>query len=189
MVNSDSTTNPYKAPSASISKNNTKTYQPKIFTTIGRIGRLRYLAYLFGSYIVISTFYIALSILDLSLAPLFIKITVFSHDLFNLKRQSLDSHYYIISAVCYFSPYFVFSIIFTKRRLNHLSATGWLTLLLMIPILNFMAGLYLFTAPGIKKSNMYGLPSVPNTELIKLMAILLPFFSLGYFYLLLMHTV
>lgn|GEM_PF-128640 len=49
-----------------------------------------------------------------------------------------------------------FQIIFTIRRLHDRNHSGWFTLLLLIPLINFIFALYLIFAPGNKGDNRFG---------------------------------
>jgi len=62
------TANPYQAPNANISNNNSETYQPQIFTSKGRIGRMRYLAYSLSAYLILIPFIIVGSIISALMA-------------------------------------------------------------------------------------------------------------------------
>ncbi|MBV8634011.1 MAG: DUF805 domain-containing protein, partial [Burkholderiaceae bacterium] len=48
------------------------------------------------------------------------------------------------------------SFIYTRRRLHDLDQTGWLSLLLFVPLIGFFFSLYLLFAPGTDGSNSYG---------------------------------
>ena len=49
-----------------------------------------------------------------------------------------------------------FSFIFTIRRLHDRNHTGWLSLLILVPLVNIILGLYLVFAPGDDRQNSYG---------------------------------
>ena len=51
---------------------------------------------------------------------------------------------------------FYFSFIFTIRRLHDRNHTGWLSLLILVPLVNIIMGLYLVFAPGDDRQNSYG---------------------------------
>jgi uncharacterized membrane protein YhaH (DUF805 family) len=118
----------------------------------GRIGRLRYLAYVFGIFVVIN---FSLLLLSIPLGAISAGTSLF------LVALSLPLN--IVSI-----------IIFSRRRLNDLGHSGWFTLLTFIPVVNFVFGLYLFFARGDEASNEYGLP--PNTTpiLVKICGLMIP---------------
>lgn len=49
-----------------------------------------------------------------------------------------------------------FNFIFTIRRLHDRNNTGWLSLLMLIPAVNFIFMIYLFAAKGTEDTNDYG---------------------------------
>jgi uncharacterized membrane protein YhaH (DUF805 family) len=128
------------------------TYEAKMMQLHGRIGRIRYLAYLFGSYVLVIALTALLSI-ALSSA--------------SLALLSLAPIFSIIL-------YFVSIIIFGRRRLNDLGHSGWLMLLLFIPFVNIVFGLYIIFASGSKTSNDYGPPPNPTPTLVTIGGLILP---------------
>lgn len=56
-----------------------------------------------------------------------------------------------------------FSFIFTIRRLHDRDHSGWLSLVIFIPIINFFFILYLIFAPGTQGSNNFGAPRITKT--------------------------
>ncbi len=54
--------------------------------------------------------------------------------------------------------YFYLLVVITVRRLHDLNRSGWLMLLLLLPLVNVLMGLYLLLAAGTQGSNKYGLP-------------------------------
>ena len=135
------------------------TYQPHIFAVKGRIGRLRYLAYGIG----------------FSLSVYAILIYMIGHSLFS-KSGSLESlivSIVVIGGLITLSM-LVLSIIFMIRRLNDLDQTGWLWLLMIIPIVNILLVLYLIFAPGSSGVNKYGPAPCENSLIVKILAFLFP---------------
>ena len=51
-----------------------------------------------------------------------------------------------------------FTFVFTIRRLHDRNHTGWLSLLMLVPLANVILMLYLIFAPGDDRSNSYGSP-------------------------------
>ena len=51
-----------------------------------------------------------------------------------------------------------FTTVFSIRRLHDLNLTGWLCLLLFVPLINFFFMFYLWVAPGTRGQNDFGLP-------------------------------
>jgi uncharacterized membrane protein YhaH (DUF805 family) len=53
---------------------------------------------------------------------------------------------------------FYFGLMNTVRRLHDCSRSGWMAILLFVPLVSFFFGLYLLFAPGDTNRNMYGMP-------------------------------
>ena len=63
----------------------------------------------------------------------------------------------IFLAVIYIAIFY-FTFVFTIRRLHDRNHTGWLSLLMLVPLANVILMLYLIFAPGDDRSNSYGSP-------------------------------
>lgn len=118
------------------------TPQPPIWSLQGRFGRFNYLAWsiLFG------LIYFAIVILLASSTP--------------MSLEDLDTDAYLTNFfsvgnflnLIWFIPFLLFSI----KRFHDRNQSGWLCILLIIPIVNIFAGLYLIFAPGDLSPNQYG---------------------------------
>ena len=143
--------NPYSAPTAAISdiQNDEGFGDLKIFTSKGRIGRIRYLMYTMG-----------VGLIGLLLAALLMVIPVIGPFL----------------AIALYIGIMVISIFLTIQRSHDFNTTGWLSLVILIPLVS----LIFYFIPGTKGSNKYGLQPPPNGKAIKIIAfLLLAFFVLG----------
>jgi uncharacterized membrane protein YhaH (DUF805 family) len=145
-------TNPYSAPGAAMSglPEQLETYEPKVFAWKGRIGRLRYLAYVS-----------AMSILMLLLFVLVLAIASAT------RMENGESAMVVWSALLYL-PAVAVSLVIAKRRLNDLDRSGWFSLLTLVPFVNFFFSLYLVFGAGTEGGNRYGPPAGPNTAWVKL---------------------
>lgn len=137
-------TNLYQTPDAQLDDGLEQYYQPKIFSRSGRIGRLRYLAY-YMLYVLV--FYLAMAVLGfvvgLSLGE-------------GAMTQGIVTVAVVVGLI-----FFVAGVFFLmRRRLNDLGHSGWVGLLILVPVLNVVFSLYLLFAPGNKDANQYG--SVPT---------------------------
>ena len=56
-----------------------------------------------------------------------------------------------------------FSFIFAVRRLHDRNHSGWLSLLMLVPLVNIAMALYLTLAKGDANENQFGLPRVTQT--------------------------
>lgn len=72
-----------------------------------------------------------------------------------LPKSSLISIVEIIILLCLF--WFMFSVF--ARRLHDLNKSGWLSLLVFVPLANVIMGIFLLFKPGSHEENKYGTPS------------------------------
>lgn len=151
--------NPYSAPTAELSDPiSNEEYDPKVFAVSGRIGRLRYLAYSFSTMFL---FMIVMGILAAVLMPLFAK-------------KGSGGVAMGIAMVVIYIPIIALSFIMIKRRLNDLDKSGWLGLLMLVPLLNMFFGFYLMLASGSSGSNSYGPKPSKNSGLVIFASLLMP---------------
>lgn len=115
--------------------------QDSPFKASGRFGRLSYAAWtlLFSLVIVVAVLIVAFTF----------GLTT-SEDLSGLSTAGM-----IILGIVYIACIYV-SFIFTIRRLHDRNNTGWLSLLMLIPAVNFIFMIYLFAAKGTEGTNDYG---------------------------------
>ena len=153
MNNPSNVNNPYNAPNADLSRagESTNTYLPKMLELKGRIGRIRYLAYTFGLTLLIG----------LAIALLMGLLSKISEALAML-------------AFILYIPMIGASLVVAARRLNDLGHTGWLSLLTLVPLLNFFFGLWLVFGAGNPGANQYGPPPAANSRSLVWLACILP---------------
>ncbi|MFZ0565776.1 MAG: DUF805 domain-containing protein [Chlamydiales bacterium] len=125
-------------------------YQPKIFSTTGRIGRLRF--FLYGIF------------------PRLFALMIFF--LIALDRELIEKRAVFNSWFIFFFATLIFSILFMKRRLNDLNKSGWLCLLCLVPVVNVFIGIYMLCFRGNNGVNKYGLPPVVNSFELKITSLL-----------------
>ena len=134
---------PYAAPKAAVADIETEQeYQEiQMWSPSGRIGRLRYLAYSFGSALLCAVIAGALAaLLGETLGPM----------------VALVAYVVLI----------VFTIIVTIKRSHDMDWNGWTCLLTIIP---FVALIWVFKS-GTPGTNNYGAPPPPNTKATKSLA-------------------
>ena len=151
--------NPYASPGTTVTDigGDDERYQPRIFSTEGRIGRLRYLAYA-----TVTTFVAVLV------------VGLFAALLMGITGSGNSGTGMAIMFGAIYIPVLAASFIMAKRRLNDLDRTGWLSLLLLVPLINVVMALYLMFWPGSAGSNRYGPKPVPNHWAIILLALVIP---------------
>ena len=136
--------NPYSAPTADVSdmQSDDGFGDLKIFTAKGRIGRIRYLMYTMG-----------VGLVGMLLAGLMMIIPVVGPFL----------------TIALYVAILVISVFLTVQRSHDFNTTGWMSLVLLIPLVS----LIFYFIPGTKSSNKYGLQPPPNSKAIKITAFLL----------------
>ncbi len=141
--------NPYQAPKAAVADAETEEYQPvKVFSTTGRIGRLRYIAYTVGL-----TFLIMLvaGFVAALLGPAGVFVTVVAWGLI-----------------------LVISVMLTIQRAHDFNTSGWLALLIIIPLVS----LIFWFIPGTVGSNRFGAKTPPNSTGVIIGACILPIIAI-----------
>ena len=150
--------NAYQTPGASVLNEVVDaTYQPNVFSFHGRIGRLRYLGYCFAATLV---GYLLLVPGGLLLAA-------------GEGKPLLQGVGALLVGVAYIGM-IALTWGYMVRRLNDLDRTGWLSLLMLVPLLNLILALYLIFARGNDGANRYGPAPVANPPGMFLVALILP---------------
>ncbi len=150
------TANPYQAPSADVNNSSeANTYSPQVFSFDGRIGRLRYLAYS----LVAMIFYI----------PALIGIALGGIDSSSGEMSAIGIIGTGLSVILVLGWMFVIA----KRRFNDINVTGWLCLLMIIPLVNAIVSLVLLFVPGTQGSNNFGPMPEANSVGVKITAFIM----------------
>ena len=165
MSNGQDENNPYESPLTSEGLTQLDSYKPKIFSVKGRIGRLRYLAYsMLYNFILMFLVGIMSAIL----------IPVLANNESGEPGVAMT-----IVMILFYVPVILTFFIVARRRLHDLDRTGWLTLLMIVPIINALFGLYLLFGPGSPQTNKYGPPPQANTALEIIIGLIAPIVIIG----------
>ena len=70
---------------------------------------------------------------------------------------------FIVAVVIFYLAFFVMHWILFIRRLNDMNMTGWLSILILIPLVNIILSLVLAFYPGTKGANKYGPRQIKNS--------------------------
>ena len=137
--------NPYTATTADLSNPGgaEATYQPKVFAMKGRIGRVRYIAYSMG----------------LNMAAMLVLMVVGGILAVVMGLSGADPSMFVLLAFVFYIPLFAIGFILAIRRAHDMGHSGWLSLLILVPLAN----LWFLFAPGTPTANEYGPKPVPNT--------------------------
>ena len=143
------TVNPYRAPAAAVADAGEQ-YQPvRVFAVSGRIGRARYIAYSMG-----------LSFLIMFIAGL---LAAFAGGVGA-----------ILAMVAYVGT-LVLMFMLTIQRAHDFDTNGWLALVVLIPLVNFI----FWFIPGTDGENRFGGKTPPNSTLVIIGMLLIPIVFVG----------
>lgn len=118
------------------------------FSPASRIGRLRYFAH---SALLTLVFYLVVIVLAVTVGSVM-------GDSFD----GLGGGAFAIVLGTVYIPFVVMFWILMIQRLHDLDRSGWLSLLIMIPLVNLLIWLYIICWPGTKGSNRFGKRPPPN---------------------------
>jgi uncharacterized membrane protein YhaH (DUF805 family) len=159
MIQTD-TNNPYAPPQKPV-VHLMEEYAPvNIFSSNGRIGRLRYIAYTIGIPL---------------LAYLFFRVAIFTAGALTNKEMvaMVFLPFLSLSAMAFV---FATNVLLTIQRCHDFNTNGWLSLVIVIPILP----LIFWFIPGTKGNNRFGPPPPPNRGvLLKIVLLLILLFVIG----------
>jgi len=142
--------NPYRAPAAAVADASEQYQEVRLFAVSGRIGRARYIAYTFG-----------LSLLIMFIAGLGVAF------LGGVGGILMMAGYVVM---------FVLMFMLTIQRAHDFNTSGWLSLLVLVPLANFI----FWFIPGTDGDNRFGAQTPPNSVLVLIAAWLVPvFFVVG----------
>ncbi|ERP92482.1 hypothetical protein Q670_09905 [Alcanivorax sp. P2S70] len=161
---------PYAAPGADVAVTGNETYQPKFLSLSGRIGRMRYFVYGTG---LTFLFYGVLGIAAAIMIPGFA----------SGGEAAAGAGAMILGLVAFVGmiAVMVFAWGFMVRRLNDINASGWLSLLMLLPLVNFVLALILLFKKGSDGGNNYGAAPVDNSGAVKALFAVLLVLLIGYF--------
>ena len=132
--------NPYQAPTAAVADSGVLTEPVRVFSVSGRVGRVRYLAYSIALY-----FLCGIAALLLALV-------------------------HPVAGLLPYAFMFVHLFMLTIQRCHDFNMSGWLSPLMLVPVLN----LVFLLIPGTDGANKYGGPTPPNTTGVLILAWLFP---------------
>lgn len=145
----DSADSPYAPPQAQLGEPLPEFGELKVFTSNGRIGRLRYLAWQL--------------VLGLSMIPLAL-LAVAGATVAPWVGISL----LLVIATCLI----IVSVLIGIQRLHDMGWSGWLILLYLVPLVGGLLPFLLMLVSGSQGANRYGPPPPPNGTAVKVLAAL-----------------
>jgi uncharacterized membrane protein YhaH (DUF805 family)/Tfp pilus assembly protein PilE len=147
--------NPYAAPQTNVAgAGAAEEYgEIRIFSPRGRLGRLRFIGYTTGLSLLIAT-------------VLLIAVAM---------TAAADPTLAIVVGAAGYIAIFIIQILLTIQRAHDMNTTGWLSLIVFVPL----AALIFWFVPGTAGENRYGKPPPPNTAGVVILACLLPLVAIG----------
>lgn len=138
---------PYSTPKAQVAEELPEYAELKVFSVQGRIGRVRYLAWsAVMSFIFMAAYFVAA--IGLAVSPIVGGVLITA---------------VVIAAI-------VVSVQIGVQRLHDLNWSGWLWLLMLVPIANFVIAILMLVVPGTPEANRFGPPPPPNSTAVKVLA-------------------
>jgi uncharacterized membrane protein YhaH (DUF805 family) len=118
-----------------------------VFSPRGRIGRLRLLAYLFTALLISMIAVVALM------------------TFFEIESDFQLGLFVLFECI----PLGVLTAFWSIQRCHDINWSGWIVLLHLVPMINFVLGLILVLKSGTNGPNRFGLPPPPNTIVIHIL--------------------
>ncbi|MGB4075582.1 DUF805 domain-containing protein [Pseudomonas sp.] len=140
---------PYATPKAAVAEELPEFGELKAFTTDGRIGRLRYLAWSM--------------VLVFACLPLFAIAGGFM-----MASEILGGLLIAVVGIAFA----VVGIMIGVQRLHDIGWSGWLLLVTLVPAVGSVFSLLMFIIPGSTEANRFGPPPPPNSKAVKVLAAL-----------------
>ncbi len=144
--------NPYTTPKAKVTDPDEEYGEIKVFSASGRLGRVRYIGYSVGLTMLISILFAFLAAAVGASAGKGVAAS--------------------IMIVCY-GAIVVLSALLTIQRAHDFNSSGWLALLVLIPLVN----LIFWFIPGTDGENRFGRKTPPNGIGVILLACIIPFIA------------
>jgi uncharacterized membrane protein YhaH (DUF805 family) len=149
--------NPYATPRAMVTQEegDDETQEVRILAVSGRMGRIRYVANTIGIYIL---FMIMMFAVGAAMGG---------------ARMRSGTGVLVLSGVLWLGM-IVIQFMMAIQRCHDFDKSGWWSVLILIPIVNFFFGLYLVFMPGTAGRNSYGPKTPPNSTFSVILACTLP---------------
>ncbi len=152
-----SNVNPYQSPQSRVDEvGQQETGEVRLFSASGRLGRARYIAYSFGIMLVAG---LLLAIVGAIGAAL-------SNDVGTIVTIGLGGMVYLFMIVM--------SFLLAIQRIHDFDSSGWLSLLMLVPIVNAIFSILLWIIPGTNGANRFGAKTPPNGTGVIVLASLVP---------------
>jgi len=158
--------NQYQAPQSSVEANSGQDFaNVKVFSPNGRMGRVRFINYYITiPFAVLMAFSAVIGIISAIVIPI-------------MAEDGGGTVSVIMSAVMLllYATFIVYQLLVIIQRCHDFNASGWLSLVMLIPVVNILFLLALLFVPGTETANKFGLPPKPNSTVQIVFAVVAPF--------------
>jgi len=141
--------NPYRAPAAAVADASEQYQEVRVFAVSGRIGRARYIAYTLG-------------------------LSLLFGAVIGVVATMLGAVGGILAIIGYIGL-LVLMFMLTIQRAHDFNTSGWLSLLVLVPLANFI----FWFIPGTDGDNRFGAQTPPNSVLVLIGAWIIPVLFIG----------
>lgn len=152
---------PYQAPENELLTDSDAVGEVRFFSYQCRIGRLRYLAH---SMLLMVVSYLAIAVVGILAAVVGGAVG----------STSVASVFVVLLLLVGYVGLLYVSVIMMIQRLHDQDLTGWLCLLMFIPIANLVLAVLLLFVPGTQGANRFGPPPPPNKTWHWILAFAMP---------------
>lgn len=160
-----STLNPYQAPTEDLlTEEDDGVGEVQFFSPSSRIGRLRYFAH---SALITLVFYVVILVLVL-----------FAASTIGGGSESFGVAFMVMLGLVYI-PFIAMFWILMIQRLHDLDKSGWMSLLMLVPLVNFVVAIYMMCWSGTQGTNRFGKRPPPNKVWHWLLGMLMPVAIIG----------
>lgn len=151
------TVDPYASPQSRVAEVQTdETGEIRVLSASGRLGRVRYIAYSIGFSMLAWMLVLALTALATLVSPQVGPIIAF-----------------LVGGMLYIAL-IVITFLLTIQRIHDFDTSGWLSLLMLVPLVNALFGILLWLIPGTPGKNRFGAKTPANSTGTVLLALVLP---------------
>ena len=140
--------NPYQPPQSAVKEAEGETQPVRLFAVSGRMGRLRYIAYSVFLWVV----------------------CMFLSGILSALLMPVSTAAGTIAALLPWLAMLVLGFMLTIQRCHDFNTTGWLSILMLVPLVN----LIFWFIPGTDGPNRFGLPTPPNGPAVIVGAVAVP---------------
>lgn len=160
--------NQYQAPQSSVDASSGQDYaEVKVFSTSGRMGRVRFINYyLTIPFAVMMVLSMVIGIIAAIAVPA-------------MGEGGTAPAVMMAMMLLIYVAFIIYQFLVVVQRCHDFNASGWLSLVMLIPGINILFLLALLVIPGTDGSNNFGLSPKPNSTVQIVVSLLAPLFLIA----------